>query len=95
VLSSLYKVFPFFNSALCLSRTVKAIQGQLDRDQKLVTLLETMENVYSFVDAIQSLPSKLQLLENVISQILKQTVECGIFIREYTGHGFAGRRRAV
>ena len=50
-----------------------------------------MENVYSFVDAIQSLPNKLQLLENVITQIFKQTVECGIFIREYTGRGFAGK----
>ena len=49
-----------------------------------------MESVYSFVDAIRLLPNKLQLLEDVICQILKQTVECAIFIREYTGHGFAG-----
>jgi hypothetical protein len=48
----------------------------------------TMEDVYSFVDTIQSLPCKLQLLENIIAKILKQTVECAIFIREYTGHGF-------
>jgi hypothetical protein len=50
-----------------------------------------MESVYSFVDAIEALPNKLRLLEDVISQILKQTVECSIFIREYTGRGFAGR----
>lgn len=52
-----------------------------------------MENVYSFVDVIQSLPSKLELLEDIIVKILKQTVECAIFIREYTGHGFAGKTR--
>jgi hypothetical protein len=49
-----------------------------------------MEEVYSFVDTIQTVPNKLQLLEDVIAKILKQTVECAIFIREYTGHGFGG-----
>lgn len=49
-----------------------------------------MEEIYSFVDIIKSVPSKLQLLEDIIAKILKQTVECAIFIREYTGHGFGG-----
>jgi hypothetical protein len=75
-----------------VSCNAQAIQGQLDRDRKLLALLKTMESVYSFVDAIEALPNKLHLLEDVISQILKQTVECSIFIREYTGRGFAGRR---
>lgn len=50
-----------------------------------------MENVYSFVGAIQSLPDKLEILEEVTVKLLKQTVECAIFIREYTGHGFGGK----
>jgi hypothetical protein len=66
------------------------VKGQFDRDKKLISLVMTMEEVYSFVDAIQTVPNKLQLLEDVISKILKQTVECAIFIREYTGHGFGG-----
>jgi len=49
-----------------------------------------MENVYLFVDTVQEVPDKLVALEHVITGILKQTVECAIFIREYTGHGFAG-----
>jgi hypothetical protein len=49
-----------------------------------------MKDVYSFVDIVQSIPSKLQLLEDIIAKILQQTVECAIFIREYTGHGFVG-----
>lgn len=49
-----------------------------------------MADVYSFVDAIQTVPTKLQVLEDVITKILKQTVECAIFIRQYTGHGFGG-----
>ena len=69
----------------------QAIQGQLERDQRLVDLVTTMENVYSFVDVVQSIPGKLQLLEDIITKILQQTVECAIFIREYTGHGFIGK----
>jgi hypothetical protein len=66
------------------------VKGQFDRDKKLIGLVTTMEEVYSFVDAIQTVPNKLQLLEDIIGKILKQTVECAIFIREYTGHGFGG-----
>jgi hypothetical protein len=54
-----------------------------------------MENVYSFVDVVQSIPGKLQLLEDIIGKILQQTVECAIFIREYTGHGFVGKGRPL
>jgi hypothetical protein len=49
-----------------------------------------MDNVCSFVDEVRLIPNKLQRLSDVIADILKQTVECAIFIREYTGHGFAG-----
>jgi hypothetical protein len=54
-----------------------------------------MENVYSFVDVIQSLPNKLQVLEDIIAKILRQTVECAVFIRQYTGHGFGGQDHTV
>ena len=68
----------------------KAVQGQLERDNQLIDLVTTMENVYSFVDTLQEIPNKLLVLENVTMSILKQTVECAIFVREYTDHGFAG-----
>lgn len=54
-------------------------------------LVATLEDVFSFVDLIESFPSKIDKLEEVIIKILIQTVECVIFIREYTGHGFAGK----
>jgi hypothetical protein len=49
-----------------------------------------MATVYSFVDEIQSFPNKIKVLEDTIAKILIQTVECAIFIREYSGHGFGG-----
>lgn len=69
---------------------MQILKGQIDRDRRIFDLVETMEDVYSFVDVVKSLPKKLEILEDVIVKILKQTVECAIFIREYTGHGFAG-----
>ena len=68
----------------------QVLKAQLDRDQSICNLVLTMESVYSFVKAIQLVPDKLEILEEVIVKILKQTVECAIFIREYTGHGFGG-----
>jgi hypothetical protein len=68
------------------------MKGQLERDSRIVGLVQTMENVYSFVEASDSFQHKVQVLEDTINRILKQTVECAIFIREYTGHGFTGEQ---
>jgi hypothetical protein len=67
------------------------VKGQLDRDQTITELLAAMENVYSFVDVLQQFPEKIKILEDTITRILTQTVECAIFIREYSGNGFGGR----
>lgn len=65
------------------------MKNQLDRDQKIIDLLTSMENVYSFVDEMQSVRDKNTTLDNVIKLILQQTFECAIFIQEYSGMGFA------
>jgi hypothetical protein len=74
------------------NRFYQVLNVQFERDSKLVGLVQTMEDVYSFVEASDSFQEKVQLLEDAIGRILKQTVECAIFIREYTGHGFAGEQ---
>lgn len=48
-----------------------------------------MNNAYTFVDDVASLPEKVNSLENVIKAIVQQTFECALFIREYCGRGFA------
>lgn len=73
------------------SLVVQVVRNQVFTDQKLVTLVVAMERVFSFVDAIQSdITDKVKVLQDIIKRIFIQTVECGIFIREYTGHGFIG-----
>ena len=77
----------------CLSSDhyAQVVKNQLETDNKLLDLVKTMIDVWSFVDDVKSLPEKLKRLEEIIDNIQKQTVECAIFIREYTGHGFGGR----
>jgi hypothetical protein len=59
-------------------------------DAKFVTLVETMVDVYSFVGDVESLPRKIKTLENKALAIVQQTVECALFIQEYTSRNFRG-----
>jgi hypothetical protein len=56
--------------------------------------METMESVYAFVDAIQSnVSEKVKVLEDIIKRIFAQTIECSLFIQEYSKQGgFAGMK---
>jgi hypothetical protein len=66
------------------------VRKQQKADDKVVQLVRTMVEVYSFVDDIESLPQRIERLESIVVEITRQTVECAIFICEYTGHGFSG-----
>jgi len=48
-----------------------------------------MENTYSFVVSADDLKSH-PVLQDIMEQILKQTIESGYFIQEYTHHNFGG-----
>ena len=69
---------------------MQAVQGQFLKDQQLLDLVATIKDVYSFAETARSISASLLHRENIIVKILQQTVECSIFIREYTGLGFAG-----
>jgi hypothetical protein len=51
-----------------------------------------MEKVSFFVDAIQSnVAEQVKILEDTIKRIFVQTIECSMFIQEYSKQGgFAG-----
>jgi hypothetical protein len=59
-------------------------------DDKTLELAQNMVEVYSFVEDVESLPQQIKRLRNVVVEITKQTLECAIFLREYTGNGFGG-----
>ncbi|TCD69247.1 POC1 centriolar protein [Steccherinum ochraceum] len=74
-----------------VSSALKVVQGQFDRDARIIELLDTISGVYAFVDTIKTMSDLTPVLENNVDSALKQTMECALFIREYCGSGFAGR----
>jgi hypothetical protein len=90
VTSSLFKVnFPSLSLRSRMLIIFQAVSGQLERDAQIKDLVDAMEDVYSFVDAVD-IREKVKILEDTIITILQQTVECAVFIREYCGRGFGG-----
>ncbi|KAL0952820.1 hypothetical protein HGRIS_007045 [Hohenbuehelia grisea] len=95
-LDSFAKVHPYANAAWkTLTLVYRVIETQLDRDAKVRSLLATMDNLYSFVNPLENLVKDHEelhpSLENIVTSILKQTIECVLFIQEYSGLGFAGK----
>ncbi|KAJ7190140.1 hypothetical protein GGX14DRAFT_606487 [Mycena pura] len=90
--NELAKVHPYANAAWkILTSVYNAVEHQRDVDDKIMKLVSAMVEVYSFVEHVEFLAEKIIPLESTIAAIAKQTLECAIFVREYTGHGFSGR----
>lgn len=49
-----------------------------------------MSDLWGLVKLSEHLEDKVRELEKTVSKIVDQTIECMIFIREYTSHGFFG-----
>ncbi|KAG9311726.1 hypothetical protein JVU11DRAFT_7966 [Chiua virens] len=86
------QINPYVNVAW---KTVTAfymiIKGQVDRYARLQDLSGLMRDSYAFVENIKSFPEKIPILETTIRTLLSQTIECIMFIRECSGHGFGER----
>jgi hypothetical protein len=54
----------------------------MDRDDAIVRLVETMDDVYSFVEEAEPM-KKIESLGRIIELIAQQTTECAYFIRDY------------
>ncbi|KAJ7675568.1 WD40-repeat-containing domain protein [Mycena rosella] len=88
----LSKIHPYAYGAWKILKVVQTVVNKQQKtDEKLLKLLDTMVEVYSFVDDVELLSDKITRLENTVLGITRETVECAIFIHEYTGHGFMGR----
>ena len=66
------------------------IQTQELTDQKLLSLVETMKNTFSFAKNLKELSNRedFGILKEIINKILQQTAECAFFIREYASRRF-------
>ena len=66
------------------------VQAQQARDSRILELVKAMEKTYSFAVSVDELKN-YPVLQDIIVLILKQTIECGYFIQEYTRHNFGSR----
>lgn len=66
------------------------MQKQYKTDHDVVDLFNALQNAVGYAEFAWTTKNKIPRLENAIIAILQQTVECCVFIKEYTGHGFAG-----
>ncbi|KAF8173358.1 hypothetical protein K438DRAFT_2051378, partial [Mycena galopus ATCC 62051] len=88
----LAQVHPYASAAWSILTAVyEAVKEQHETDSKVVKLILAMVEVYSFAKDVKYLTEKIKSLETTVTAIGLQTLECAIFIREYTGHGFTGR----
>ena len=65
------------------------VQAQQARDVKILGLITTMEDTFSFVVSADELKTH-PVLQEIMEEILKQTIECGYFIQVYTRNNFGG-----
>ncbi|KAJ7138266.1 WD40-repeat-containing domain protein [Mycena epipterygia] len=85
-------IHPFVDIAWkVLTSVYQAVKKQQETDDKLCKLVTIMIDMYSFVEDTEFLTERIKSLEEKILTIAKQTVECALFIQEYTVHGFCTR----
>ena len=65
------------------------IQAQQVRDRKIFDLVTAMEESYSLAISVNELKND-ERLQDIVNRILRQTIECGYFIQEYTRRNFGG-----
>ena len=63
-------------------------------DKEIVTLVEKMNSVLSFVEEADTLRNKLTSLTDTIQEILATIKECSTAIHEYLDSGTIGMHRA-
>jgi len=85
------KIHPYVNFAWqVLSAGFNIVQAQRHRDQRILDLVTTMDDTYSFVVSADEM-KKHSDLQDIVKRILKQTIECGYFIQEHARRNFGGR----
>jgi hypothetical protein len=65
------------------------VKAQQVQDEKISDLVRTIEDLYSFVVLTDKWVEN-HVLQDIVEQILKQTIECGFFIQDYSRRYFVG-----
>ncbi|KAL5501079.1 hypothetical protein ACEPAH_9466 [Sanghuangporus vaninii] len=68
-----------------------AVEKVYKTDNRVIDLVQSMDDAFAFVRDVETLPDKSASLQQAIVGLLKQTVECCLFISRYTSRSFLGR----
>ncbi|KAL5521321.1 hypothetical protein ACEPAG_9245 [Sanghuangporus baumii] len=89
---ALSEIHPFVTVAWSLvSYLYEVVDRVFQIDEKLVNLVINMRDAFMFVSDVQSLSNKVANLQGPITGLLKQTIECCLFVRQYTSETFLRR----
>ncbi len=67
------------------------MKKQFDIDDRVGKLADQLNEVVGYATIVWEKPDRMPHLEKTIITLLKQTIECCVFIREYTGHSFCSK----
>ena len=66
-------------------------RGKIDANDAFRRLVASMDNLYSFVDAVEGLENRIKSSEDILIRISIQTTECGVFIKQYAFNAFTSK----
>lgn len=72
---------------IIFERTLSLVQTVItynNRNDAVVELCQTLEEVYKFITDAKRLPQLDKTSTNVLSLLVRQTIECAYFVREYS-----------
>ncbi|KAL5480457.1 hypothetical protein ACEPAI_1727 [Sanghuangporus weigelae] len=88
----LSEMHPFLSIAWKIaSGLYSAVEKVYKTDNRVIDLVQSMDDAFAFVCGVETLPDKSTSLQQAIMGLLKQTIECCFFVSCYTGRGFLGR----
>lgn len=73
----------------------QAVESVFEADRKIVDLVQGMSDAFDFVQDVQKLQDRALHLQKSIDGLLKQTIECCIFVCQYTSQGFIGKSAGI
>ncbi|KAL5522077.1 hypothetical protein ACEPAF_1934 [Sanghuangporus sanghuang] len=92
VVNTLSEIHPFLAIAWKLvTGLYKVVEKVFRTDTKVIDLVRSMVNAFDFVRDVQTLQGKSTGLQEAIVGLLKQTIECCLFVSRYTSRSFLGR----
>ncbi|KAL5504574.1 hypothetical protein ACEPAH_7235 [Sanghuangporus vaninii] len=91
-IDTLSEIHPFLTIAWNLTSALhKAVKDVFDTDQRIISLAQMMGDVFAFVQDVRTLRDKAKSLQDPINGLLKQIIECCLFVSHYVRRSFVRR----